>query len=75
METPGSSADDLGDTQPWVAPCWEWENAENQMLKGPGFFLLAGVPSRCFQGTGTKSERICAWGGRGRQPQWGKARS
>jgi hypothetical protein len=51
METPGSSADGLGDTQPCVAPFLELENAENQMLEVQGFpcwlvFLLSVFKNR-----------------------------
>jgi hypothetical protein len=64
METPGSSADGLVDTQ---APFLELENADHQMLepRGPEFSLLAAVPAVSFQErlrTGTKSKRICARG-------------
>lgn len=61
METPGSSADGLGDTQLCVAPFLELENAENQANSSVD--LLARVPSVCFQEQGhTKSEQICARG-------------
>lgn len=74
METPGSSADGLGDAQLCVARFSELENAESKMLEGPGFSSLASVPSvRCQE----QEQRVSgsAPGGRGRQPRWGKTTS
>lgn len=62
METPGSSADGLGDTQLRVAPFLELKNAEHQMLEVQGSPCWLVFPLSVFKNreSGTNSERIYA---------------